>query len=146
METVISKTSKKLLEGNIYKVDECVTKHDIPNLALALLQEYGFHKIKFFVPPLSKMNINIYNESIEYLNLSTRSNTAILRKRIKTIGQLIEATTDQSSLMYNIRGIGIKSATEIMYSLFVSLYDAQSPADALQWLEEVIEMNIETEI
>ena len=79
-------------------------------------------------------------KSIDELNLSVRSQNALRRARIDTIGDLTDRLN--AGTVKDIRNLGRKSYSEIQTKLLVYNYESMSDQRKYQFFEELIDFNI----
>ena len=105
----------------------------------ALIAAYrlqGKHTVKFMVY-ISEADKKTDTEA---LDLSPRAFRTLKRAGIKSVGELMEYVNTAQDLM-KYRGLGTKSAAEIMYKLYLYQYRKLSSAERESYLKKVIEMN-----
>lgn len=73
------------------------------------------------------------------LNLDTRSSNAIQRNHIQTIGELL----DNIGMLKDIRGLGAKSKSNILYSLCAFQYNLLNEERKKEYLNKIVKMNTE---
>lgn len=82
---------------------------------------------------------SIRNVPVDNLNLDTRSSNALQRHQIKTIGELL----DNIEKLNNIRGLGSKSKSNILYNLCAFQYNQLNAEKKIEYLYRITEMNTE---
>ena len=78
-------------------------------------------------------------KSIDELNLSVRSQNALRRAQIDTIGDLVDALNKEA--VKEIRNLGRKSYSEIQTKLLVYNYESMSERKKADFMESLIDNN-----
>lgn len=82
---------------------------------------------------------SIRNTPVSVLNLDTRSSNAFKRNKINTIGELLDIVPKLNEL----RGLGAKSKSRIMYELCAFTYSSLDEKRKKEYLEKIIKLNTE---
>ena len=120
------------------KQGESVSKENTlkAEMLIILFRERGVHSIKF---PLF-INKDIELKSISDIDLSPRAEHCLKRSGVMTIGEFVARFSGIEDLK-RLRGLGNKTADEIMFKFYLWQYESLNASKQSFFLKRVIELN-----
>ena len=82
----------------------------------------------------------LYNTDLDVLDLTTRGMNGLKRNKIGTVGELVDFVDSPDKLM-KIRGMGKKTADEILHRLYLYQYSILPEDRKGDYLYKVMELN-----
>ena len=122
-----------------------MTKNEIAGMLIEEEKRYGLPVLLdyiFGIDIVIKTGVKYVDceKSIDELNLSVRSQNALRRAQIETIGVLVDALNNES--VKGIRNLGRKSYSEIQTKLLVYNYENMSDKKKEAFFISVIDNNL----